>query len=163
SHRRWGKCTKAIDGTTRRRLRDRDRRGRRRTMAEQVGTLLWQWRTESGWSQGRLARLAGVSKAALSLWEAGKRQARPPELEATLDALGVTPAQRALALSRIDAPRALRRLRTTPLGDGLVAPPSAGDLLRALRLRGGWTQEQVALRVGVRQHTVTRWESGDRQ
>jgi transcriptional regulator with XRE-family HTH domain len=131
-------------------------------VAEQVGSLLWQWRTANGWSLGRLARAAGVSKAALSQWESGKRQPRLPELEATLDALGATSAQRALALSRIDAPRALRQLRAGASEEGLVPPPSAGDLLRAMRHRGGWTQEQIAVRVGVRQHSVARWESGER-
>jgi len=83
-------------------------------------------------------------------------------LEATLEALGATPKQRALALSRIEAPRALRRLNTSAEPSGMGAPPSAGDLLRALRLRGGWTQEQIAQQMGVGQNTVARWERRER-
>ena len=81
-------------------------------MAEQIGTLLWEWRTAAGWSLRQLALRAGVSKSALSRWEAGERQPRIPELEATLTALEATSAQRALALTCIAAPRALRHLNT---------------------------------------------------
>jgi transcriptional regulator with XRE-family HTH domain len=38
------------------------------------------------------------------------------------------------------------------------APPAARDLLRALRMRGGWTQEPTALRLGVDQSSVVRGE-----
>lgn len=131
-------------------------------MAEQVGTLLWEWRTAAGWSLGQLAQRAGVSKSALSRWESGLRQPRVPELEATLEALGATQAQRSLALARIEAPRALRLLRTPVKTSVLGTPPSAGDLLRALRQRGGWAQEQIALRLGVGQNTIARWERGER-
>lgn len=131
-------------------------------MAEQVGTLLWQWRTARGWSLGQLGQRAGVSKAALSRWEAGQRQPRMPELEATLAALGATPLQRALAIACIEAPRALRHLHSSTGPSGIGAPPSAGDLLWALRQRGGWTQEQIALRLGVDQSSVGRWERGER-
>lgn len=40
--------------------------------------------------------------------------------------------------------------------------PAAGDLLRAMRLRGDWTQAQLAHRLGVGQNTVARWEHGER-
>src|SRR5262245_60758231 len=111
---------------------------------------------------GRLAQKAGVSKAALSQWEAGSRLPRVAELEAVLDALGAPPSQRALALASIDAPRALRRLRSPGANAGLGPPSAAGDLLRAMRLRRGWTQEQVAAQVGVVRNAVARWERGDR-
>ncbi|HLK33259.1 MAG TPA: helix-turn-helix transcriptional regulator [Terriglobales bacterium] len=131
-------------------------------MAEQVGTLLWELRTAAGWSLGQLAQRAGVSKAALSQWESGLRQPRVPELEATLDALGATPAQRSLVYARIEAPRALRFLNSPTAPEGPGPPPAAGDLLRAMRMRGSWTQEQIAHRVGVGQNTVARWERGER-
>jgi transcriptional regulator with XRE-family HTH domain len=86
-------------------------------MAESLGTLLWEFRTAGGWSLGRLAQRAG--KAAVSRWEAGERQPRAAELEAVLDALNADAAHRALAFARIDASRALRRLRqpgAAPLG-----------------------------------------------
>src|SRR5690349_11242337 len=56
-------------------------------MTEHVGTLLWELRTAGGWTQGKLAQRAGVSKATLSQWESGSRQPCVPELEAVLDAL----------------------------------------------------------------------------
>src|SRR5262249_17226122 len=43
----------------------------------------------------------------------------------------------------------------------LGAPPMAGDLVHAMRQRGGWTQAQIATRLGVGQNTVARWERGD--
>jgi transcriptional regulator with XRE-family HTH domain len=129
---------------------------------EHVGTLLWEWRTAAGWSLGQLAQRAGVSKAALSQWESGLRQPRLPELEATLEALGVTAVQRALAYSRIEAPRALRQLRNPTAPHEIGPLPMAGDLLRAMRLREGWTQEQIATKLGVGQNTVARWERGER-
>jgi len=124
--------------------------------------VLWDLRTAGGWTMGRLARQAGVSKAALSQWEAGSRLPRVAELEAVLDALGAPPSERALALASIDAPRALRRLRNPGANAGLGPPSMAGDLLRAMRVRKGWTQEQVAAQIGVVRNAVARWERGDR-
>lgn len=131
-------------------------------MAEHVGTLLWEIRTAANWTLGKLAQQAGVSKAALSRWEAGLRQPYVTELEAVLDTLGATPAQRALALSYINAPRALRKLRQSLTVNHPGTPLTAGDLLRAMRWRGGWTQEQIAARLGIARHTLTRWELGER-
>lgn len=131
-------------------------------MAEQIGTLLWELRTARKWSLGQLSERAGVSKASLSRWEAGERVPRVPELEATLNALEASPAQRSLALARIAAPRALRLLREPSVSARIGPQPAAHHLLRAMRLRGGWTQEQIALRIGVRQHTIARWEAGER-
>jgi transcriptional regulator with XRE-family HTH domain len=119
-------------------------------------------RTARGLSLGQLARRAGLSKAALSQWETGKRQPRVVELETTLEALGASAAQRLLAFARIEAPRALRHLRQSASQEGMTAPPVAGDLLRAMRLRHGWTQEQVGQRLGVERHSVARWELGER-
>lgn len=130
-------------------------------MTQPVGTLLWELRTAGGWSLGKLAQRAGVSKAALSQWESSSRQPRVEELEAVLDALGTDAAGRALVFARIEAPRALRHLRAT-VDPGLGAPPSAGDLLRAMRLRKGWTQEQAAAQVGVVRTAIAHWERGER-
>jgi len=35
--------------------------------------------------------------------------------------------------------------------------------LRTLRLAGGWTQQMLADRVGVRQATVSLWEKGENE
>ena len=129
---------------------------------DDVGSLLREMRTATGWSLGALAQRAGVSKAALSQWESGLRQPRIPELEATLEALRAAPAQRARVFACMEAPRALRYLKIPSATAELGPLPSASDLLRAMRLRGGWTQEQVAARLGVGQNTVARWEQGER-
>ncbi len=131
-------------------------------MTERIGTLLWEMRTAGGWSQGQVARAAGVSKAALSQWESGARSPRVPELEAALTALQADAAQRALVFAQMKAPRALRHLRRPDDTDGLGAPPVSYDLLRAMRLRKGWTQERTAGAVGVTRSAVARWEQGER-
>ena len=35
-----------------------------------------------------------------------------------------------------------------------------GSFMQALRKEQGWTQEQLAERVGVSRRTVSRWETG---
>jgi transcriptional regulator with XRE-family HTH domain len=119
-------------------------------------------RTAGGWTLGRLAQQAGVSKMALSRWEAGTRLPRIPELEAVLNALNVNAAQRAQIFSNINAPRGVQHLRAAFSDKGFSAPPLAGDLLRAMRLRKGWTQAQAATAVHVTQATVARWGRGER-
>jgi transcriptional regulator with XRE-family HTH domain len=130
-------------------------------MVGHVGTLLWEMRTASGFSMGRLARRASVSKATLSQWESGTRKPRVAELDAVLEAMNANAAQRALVFARIEAPRAIRRLRQD-VGHGLGPPPPVTELLRGLRLRRGWTQERVAAGLGVDRTTVVRWERGER-
>ena len=131
-------------------------------MAQQVGTLMWEIRTAAGLSLGKLAQKAGVSKAALSQWEADKRQPRMTELEAVLSALGATAAQCALVFACIEAPRAIRHLRQTRSDPALGPMPTRSDLLRAMRLRKGWTQEHTAAHLNVDRTTVARWEQGER-
>ena len=131
-------------------------------MAEAVGELLKQLRTANGWTLGKLAQVSGVSKSALSQWETDKRQPRMVELDAVLEALQVSASQRSLLYARIDAPRALRRLRQQERGSSLVAPPMAGDLIRGMRLRKHWSQERLASAVGVDRTSVLRWEQGER-
>jgi transcriptional regulator with XRE-family HTH domain len=133
----------------------------KKAMVGHVGTLLWEMRTASGFSMGRLARRASVSKATLSQWESGTRKPRVAELDAVLEAMNANAAQRALVFARIEAPRAIRRLRQD-VGHGLGPPPSVTELLRGLRLRRGWTQERVAAGLGVDRTTVVRWERGER-
>jgi transcriptional regulator with XRE-family HTH domain len=126
----------------------------------EVGTLLWTLRTERGLSLGKLAMQAGVSKSALSQWETQARLPRMVELESVLEALGASESQRSLVLAQIDAPRAVRRLRDQALPLG--APPVMGDLVRAMRMRRGWTQAQTGAALGVTDSTVARWERGER-
>jgi transcriptional regulator with XRE-family HTH domain len=126
-----------------------------------LGDLLWQWRQRRGLSLGQLAQAAGVSKPAVSRWEAGDRLPCVPELEATLAALDVSAAESALAFACIPAPRALRHLKRD-LAPATGSPLTKGDLLRALRLRKGWTQARLAHQVGVSRQSVARWERLER-
>ncbi len=48
-------------------------------------------------------------------------------------------------------------------GGAAMAHGSAKKTIRQLRQARGWTQEQVARRVGVAQGTVSQWEHGNRR
>ncbi len=134
-------------------------------MENGYGSLLRMLRNQRGFSLGRLAMLAQVDKATLSRWEAGVHQPRLPELETTLTALDATPEERRRVFATLHAPRATRRLRALTWNDDLeelLGPrPGGGDLLRAIRLRRGFTLEQAASRVAVQSRTVRRWENGE--
>lgn len=77
-------------------LLDRKRTRRRRKRREELpmdrnfGPRLRQLRTAQGLSQTELARRAGVSKQAISLWELSNREPGWSEMKALRRALGVT-------------------------------------------------------------------------
>src|SRR5262249_35701971 len=135
-------------------LPDYRRMGERKSAMTPIGARLKEWRTERGLSLSGLALKAGIGKATLSRWEAGQTLPRLAELETVLEALGVSGARRQEALLYLDAPRALHRLRE-------IEPdvPLSGDLLRAMRLRRGRTQAEVAAQVGISQATLAKWEA----
>lgn len=124
-------------------------------MEVQCGSLIKTWRKKSHLSYKDLSMRSGVSAATLSRWEAGRTQPRMAELEAVLSALQVSAMERQQALALMEAPRAIQKLRETA-GAG---PPVSGDLLRTMRLRRGWTQQETARRAGILQGTLARWES----
>ncbi len=126
-------------------------------MTSHVGELLIAWRKRKKLTSGNLSRQARISRTTLTRWEAGQTQPRIAELEAVLTALEVSPAQRQEALAHIEAPRAVQRLREVA-GE---SPPVRGDLLRAMRLRQGWTQQNTAKRAGIAQGTLARWERSE--
>jgi transcriptional regulator with XRE-family HTH domain len=119
--------------------------------------MLSAWRQSRGWSKSTLAQRAGVASSTLSRWESGKRTPSLPELEAVLDALEVSPEQRSRALQQMDAPRAVLRLRR----ESDLTPPVSGDLLRAMRLRRGLTQAELAQQIGVSQGRLGKWERSE--
>jgi transcriptional regulator with XRE-family HTH domain len=100
------------------------------SVASQFGTFLRELRQARQMSISRLAERAAIAKSTLSRWEAGAFQPRLPELEAVLAVLGVSPAQREQAISLVQAPRAVGRLRQEwatsagPAGDELGAFPA---------------------------------------
>jgi transcriptional regulator with XRE-family HTH domain len=130
-----------------------------------LGIYLRQLRQTRKLSVRALARQAGISHTALSSWEQGKHQPYLPELEAVLEALGATRAQREEVLHRIDAPRAIQKVREEVAAQNAlyaltVEPLHGGDLLRAMRRRAGLTLEEVAHQMEVQASTLSRWERG---
>ena len=128
-----------------------------RDMNDTAGGILRQWRQARGISLNGLAQKAGIGKATLSAWENDRAQPRLTELAAACDALNLTAGERQEILRRLDAPRAVQVLRQSEAG----SPPVGGDLLRAMRLRQGRTQRDVAGQIGVSQATLAKWERSD--
>jgi transcriptional regulator with XRE-family HTH domain len=114
-----------------------------------------------------VARRAGIVQSTLSRWEQGRYQPRLPELRTVLHVLGADAAQEQQAIALLDAPRAIQHVRQieeqapSDWAEAAGALPAAGDLLRAMRLRRGWTQAQVASALGVAQGRVARWERSE--
>jgi transcriptional regulator with XRE-family HTH domain len=134
--------------------------------SEGIGSYLQQLRVNQGITTTQLAQQAGIRRATLSEWQAGKRQPRLPELEAVLDALHASESQKRMAWQWLQAPSSVLRLREKTadhweLAEVAGTAPHGGDLLRAMRLRKGWTQETVAEKMGVSQAAVVRWERGE--
>src|SRR5262249_6860602 len=133
----------------------------------QLGDYLRQLRRSQRSTLAQLSANAGVSQRTLSRWETGAFQPRLAELETTLRALGAAPAQWERALSLLEAPRAVARLRAeaqerkADLVELAGHAPTTGDLLRAMRLRRRLTVEQVARGLGVAPGSVGRWEAAE--
>jgi transcriptional regulator with XRE-family HTH domain len=138
--------------------------------AGSLGTLLRQMRTSRQISLQGVAAKAGLARSTVNRWERDTHEPRLPELMAVLDALGASKDQREQALIRIRAPRAAQQLRQqAPACAGAGVQAGAwvhslggnGALLRAMRRRAGLSQQQVAEHLGVRRHTLSRWEAGE--
>lgn len=133
----------------------------------QLGDYLRQLRRSQRRTLAQLSANAGVSLQTLSRWETGAFQPRLAELKATLQALGAAPAQWERALSLMEAPRAVARLRAeaqqhqADLVELAGHAPTTGDLLRAMRLRRRLTVEQTARGLGVAPRSVRRWEGAE--
>jgi transcriptional regulator with XRE-family HTH domain len=125
-----------------------------------VGLVIQEARLSQRLSLRQLADKAGVSKATLSRWEAGKSRPYAPELAAVLETLQVPETARRQCFQQLGTPQAERYLsKTAP--DGAPLPISGGELLRALRQRTGLTQADTARAVGVTQALLSRWEHND--
>ena len=90
-------------------------------------------------------------------WEKGRRTPRGEPLGRLLDALDAPARLRSRLLALADPAFARVELDLDLLG----TPPHSGAILRALRLRSGIGQTELACRLGVAQSTVAWWESGD--
>lgn len=126
---------------------------------------LRQLRRERGWTLERTAQEAGIARVTLNRWETGVHQPRLHELEAVLTALAVTAQGRRAVLAAMDAPRAAVQARNEweeiARLNGVGPMPDGGDLLRAMRLRQGLSQGEVARRLGVTARTLRFWEKGE--
>ena len=111
-----------------------------------------------------LARRAGISERAARYWEAGERLPRIPELEAALEALNASAEERVYALHLVGLPRAhqaARILLAQSMPSAGATWAGVGDLLRAMRMRGGLTQAQTAARLQVSRQALVKWEVGE--
>lgn len=108
------------------------------------------------------AKMAGIHRFTLNRWEKGDTQPHLPELNALLTALGADARQKQTALQLMEAPRAVRQIRSeiaqiTELS-GMPSLPHGGELLYALRMRRGLSLDEAARSVGVTGGTLRRWE-----
>jgi transcriptional regulator with XRE-family HTH domain len=152
-------------------------------METSLGTFLRQLRLVRRLSQTQAAKLAGIGRVTLNRWETGVQQPRLLDLESLLSALDMTQQERRTALSLLGTPFVSNQNpfssgqptlvepklgqpkqniieRVAPLKD--IGPmPHRGELLRALRMRQGFSQEETARKIGVTTRTVRRWESSE--
>lgn len=103
---------------------------------ESLADRLKHKREGNGWSQAEGARSLGVSPAVLWRWESGRRKPKGSYLAKVYSFLG---------------------------GDPRPWPVSIGARLRRHRESMGLTLAKLALRLGVAQSTLCRWESGERE
>lgn len=116
---------------------------------------LQELRRKRSLSLGQLSLQSGVSKATLSRWESGTHLPRIPELSHVLDALALSPTDRARCLRLLDTPRAVIAARHVSGAPGLL---SLGDFLYGLRHRSGKTQTDIAAAASVSRSLYVHWE-----
>lgn len=128
------------------------------------GPFLRNLRTSRKVSLSSVAGKAGVAKSTLSKWETNRFLPRLPEIDAVLAVLAASPEERRQAIQLIDAPRALIHLRredqsaANEAAIDFASAPAGGDLLRAMRLRRGYSAEQVAHSLDVSIRSIHAWE-----
>ena len=130
-------------------------------MPDTVGELIKALRKARGLSTEKLASKADVAPSTLYRWQKGKFQPKLIELHAVLAVLEASAEERDRAVALLDAPRSTRVLSAKAL-KGYVLPgvmPGIGDLLRALRIRRGWTARQLAAELKIATERVSRWET----
>ena len=110
-------------------------------------------------TQRELSRRAGLSLRTISYWEAGTRLPRIPELENALRALCASPPERTRLMALSATPRGAQAARREALDTEAGPTPEIGDLLRAMRMRRGWTQERLAAELQTKRLTALRWET----
>lgn len=121
----------------------------------ELGKHIKTRRLELDLSQNALAKLAGVSQGAISLYESGARQCSDKVRERITTVLGSEPPK----TSR-NRKKHTRRNRGPNLSR--LTPPFSelGKFIRARRLKLGLSQTQLGKLVGVSQAEISRYEIG---
>lgn len=109
------------------------------------------------------AHLAQINPSTISRWESGQTRPSAIELEAVMKVLHVPLKEQRRVWELLGAPRALARLQAMDRAHSALVShtPMPGELLKAMRLRQGWTLEQTAFHLQVSAPTLSRWERSE--
>ena len=118
---------------------------RRETRTTPFGSELRRLREERGWTQGQLAKRAGLAWRLISAYEARSTYPRPRTLAALARGLGVSHER----LERLLPPEP----KTTPFGREL----------KRLRRKRGLTHKQLAKRIGRESSNISAYERGQQR
>ena len=120
-------------------------------------------RKRCGLSQAKLGEKAGIAVRTLAYWEAGEREPRVDELTHAFEAMEVSTADKACVLALLRSVRgaqfASQQAVCQQIAPSLGHLPNLGDLVRAMRMRKGWSREQLAAELGINHSTLVRWEA----
>ena len=125
-----------------------------------LGDYLKTLRTSRRLSTDSLATKAGIARNTISRWENGLNLPHIPELEALMGAIQATRHERQRALELLPAARGTKALKAANTETHQLTA-GWGEVLWALRLRNGWTLEQLAASLNIRHSTIARWERGE--
>lgn len=124
---------------------------------DSLGLFIQGLRLSRRLSQRAVASRANIANSTLSRWERGLSTPNVAELDSVLNVVRASQAQRVHAFRLISEPRAIRRLKH----DGQHWASISGDLLRAMRMRGGRSQADVASKLAISQAMLAKWEASE--
>jgi transcriptional regulator with XRE-family HTH domain len=132
-------------------------------VSQEFGQFCRLLRKRMGLTQIQFASKASLSVRTVIYWETGEREPRSEEIAVALEALRATPAERDRAYLLLTSTRGIQLARqqirvSAGSGRRSQALPDLGDLLVALRVRAGWTREQLAAQMQLKVSTITGWE-----
>ncbi len=111
-----------------------------------------------GLTQAQLAIRSGVVLRSVAYWEQDAHVPGIGELESLASALSLTREERQTLLSFLPTGKVSKIVRGATVWTD-IAPPGAGDLIRAMRWRKRLSRDQVAQALGVHPTTIMRWEA----
>jgi DNA-binding transcriptional regulator YiaG len=123
--------------------------GREHVPASMGGTEVRRLRGKLGLTQAELAKLVGVSGAAVTSWETGKTQPGRENRSALLALLSARPDEIAARLGQRPG-KELRR----------QAASLSPKRIREIRKKANLSQKQMATTLGVSLNTISNWETG---